>query len=441
MKTYRTETLGCKVNQYETREIEEVLERAGLGPAPDGTAADLVVVNTCVVTADAARQCRRAIRQARRDNPTAQLIVTGCYAAEVERSELAAIKGLSLVIADKDELRRQLREELTRGRHSNEESGISHFRGHARAFVKIQDGCDQFCSYCIVPLVRPKLWSRPAAEVLAEVRRLVGTGHREIVLSGIHLGRYGKHSSENMAANSGRHGTQQMVGASALSQLVSQLLALPLNFRIRLSSIEAVEVDDALLDLLAAHPNHICPQLHLPLQSGDDAILRAMRRPYTLNEFLDRVSRAREKVPGLAVTTDLIVGFPGESAATFARLCELARQTGFSRLHVFPFSPRQGTPAADLPGQVPPEERKRRADTLRVVGEELAARFAATLVGRDVTVLVESVDRERGVAEGYNEHYVRTQFPISPASPIARRDLVPVHVTSSDGALLLAEVV
>ena len=426
MPVYHTETLGCKVNQYETREIEQLLDRAGLARAGGDAEADLVVVNTCVVTAEAARQCRQRIRRMRRENPRARLIVTGCYAAGPERDQLQAIDGISLILADKDELRRRLADELA-PQGNLPTSGISHFSGHTRAFVKIQDGCDQFCSYCIVPQVRPVMRSRPADEVIDEVRRLIEAGHTEIVLSGIHLGRYGQDPSLT----------------PALAELLRRLAALPRLGRLRLSSIEVAEVDDALLEVMAERRDRICPHLHLPLQSGDDAVLAAMRRPYTSGQFLQGVDRIRDRLPDVALSSDLIVGFPGETDQAFRQTCRLCRQAGFSRLHVFPYSARPGTPAAEMPDQVPAEVKRSRSDRLRKLGHELAARFAAGLVGRKVTVLAERTTRDESPdgwwAEGFQEHYVRTRVRLEAAAEVTRGALLRARGTASDGGLLLTE--
>lgn len=425
MITYRTATLGCKVNQYETRQIEELLRRAGLDPAADHGPADLVLVNTCVVTAEAARQCRQTIRRLRRDNPAAQLIVTGCYASGPDRDQLDAVDGITLVLADKDDLRQRLARQF-HAPPGAARRGISQFAGRTRAFVKIQDGCDQFCAYCIVPHARPHLRSSPPDGVLDEVQRLADAGHREVVLCGIHLGRYGNDFGQT----------------DALPGLVAHLLDLPELGRLRLSSIEAPEISDRLLDLMAAHRPRLCPHLHLPLQSGDDAVLAAMRRPYTAEQFLRTVDAARRKVPDLALTTDLMVGFPGESDDAFQRSCDLLRRAEVSRLHVFPYSPRPATPAAAMPHQVAPDVKRRRADRARRLGHELAARFAADLVGRDVTVLVERVGGNAGgsaSAEGLDEHYVRTRVALGADATVSRGDLLRARATDADEATLLAQ--
>jgi len=422
MKTFRTATLGCKVNQYETREIEELLERGGLACAAEGAAADLVVVNTCIVTAEAARQSRQAVRRLARENPGARLVVTGCYATGPERGDLEAIDGIALVAGDKDDLQRRLAQELGLDADSLPR-GISRFAGHTRAWVKIQDGCDQFCTYCIVPHARPKLTSRPAGEVVDEVRRLCASGHREVVLSGIHLGRYG----------------EDLGLPGALPELVERLAGLGQLGRVRLSSIEAPEVTGALLDVMAAHRDRVCPHLHLPLQSGDDGVLRAMGRPYTAAEFLERVARARDLVPHLALTGDVIAGFPGESDAALERTCEVVLRAAFSRLHVFPYSPRAGTPAAEMADQVPAGEKRCRAERLRQLGRELATEFAARLVGRRVTVLVEQVTGNAGGAhaEGFDEHYVRTHVALAAGAAARRGDLLAVRADASDGGTLV----
>ena len=424
MITYRMVTLGCKVNQYETREIRAVLDRCGAHRADEGSTADLVIVNTCVVTSEAARQCRQTIRRQRRASPSARLIVTGCYATGPERDDLDGVDGITLILGDKDALRRRLAEELAPG-GDVPTCGIDRFSDHARAFVKIQDGCDQYCSYCIVAHARPQLKSRAPGEVLDEVRRLSRAGHAEIVLSGIHLGKYGVDRGED----------------DALAHLVERLVDLRELGRLRLSSIEIGEVSARLLAMMADRADRICGQLHLPLQSGDDGVLAAMRRPYTSGEFLSAVERARRAVPQLAVTSDVIVGFPGESESALERSREVVRRAGISRLHVFPYSPRTGTPAATMPDQVAPDVKRRRAAAMRRLGHRLATEFAASLVGREVTVLVEktSDDADGALAEGFNEHYVRTQVRLASPRAAERGALLPAQVVASDGDMLTAE--
>ncbi len=441
---FRTTTFGCKVNQYESRQIDELLERLGLELAPaddgDNQPVDLHIINTCVVTGEAARQCRQMIRRLRRQSAEARVVVTGCYATGPEAAELAEIDGIDLVLGDKQELLARLGDLVMQwfrpadascacGRKraiisaAPADGGLQHFAGHARGFVKIQDGCSQFCTYCIVPHVRPKLWSRPPADVAAEVRRLVRGGQQEIVLSGIHLGRY-------------RH---ELGDVDALPRLLEELLRLPEKMRLRLSSIEAGEVTEQLLELMAANPERICGHLHIPLQSGDDQVLAAMHRPYDSAEFMRRVDHIRSHLPEVALTTDVIVGFPGESEAAFENTVALVERAGFSRLNVFPFSSRKGTPAAEMSEQIGPQTRQARAARLRTIGEELARAYARQFQGRRVSVLIEKLRRstlseaERGVqrvATGLAEHYLRVEAEImsNHHNHVARGQLLPVQI-------------
>jgi threonylcarbamoyladenosine tRNA methylthiotransferase MtaB len=299
--TVRLLTLGCKVNQYETQYVKELLEHAGWTEAPEGARADLCVVNTCTVTHEGDAKSRQAVRRLHQDNPDAAVVVMGCYATRAPET-VARLPGVSQVITDKE----RLVEELQPFGVTGPLAGISRFDGHQRAFVKVQDGCRLNCSYCIIPSVRPTLRSRPVAEIAAEVAGLVAAGYPEIVLTGIHLGHYGIDLSK------GRPKAQWQ----RLWHLIGCLARLPGDFRLRLSSLEAAEARDDLVRVLAEHAN-VCPHLHLCLQSGSDKVLAAMKRRYRRAGFLERVRRLRAALERPAFTTDIIVGFPGETDADF----------------------------------------------------------------------------------------------------------------------------
>jgi len=272
--------------------------------------------------------------------------------------------------------------------------GISSFEGHTRAFVKIEDGCNDFCSYCIVPHVRGRVTSRPPDDIAAEVERLVHHGYVEIVLTGIHMGCYGLDSG----------------GKWQLVPLIERLVATPGLRRLRLSSLEVREVTDDLLDLMAASPV-LCPHLHIPLQSGDDDILHAMNRHYTAAEFLDRIAAMRARIAEPAISADILVGFPGETDAQFRHTIDVVRAAGFTRTHVFPYSDRPGTPAATMDGKVAPPVIKARRTELLAVGADLARAYHERFVGREIEVLVEHTrDRRTGHLCGYSERYVRAYF-------------------------------
>jgi len=375
--TLKTVTLGCKVNQYETQFVRECLLSIGFLDASVDQAADLCVVNTCTVTAEGDSKSRQIIRRLARDNPGAQIVVMGCYATRAP-DEVAALPGVAQVVTDK----RELPDLLGRFGVRDIPEGISRFGDRSRAYVKVQDGCMLRCSYCIIPQVRPRLTSRPVEPILEEVGRLLANGYREIVLTGVHLGHYGvdwnwrKPKSEWIR----------------LSDLVRRIADLEGDFRIRLSSIEATEVTRELLGVMAAFPGKICPHLHVCLQSGSQAVLRRMRRRWSPRLFINRCQLAAEMLDQPALTTDVIVGFPGESEADFAQTCCVVETVGFSKIHVFPFSARQGTPAAQMPGQVPKAIRAQRGRRISEIERSLRERYFHSLVGKTLRVLVESAD-------------------------------------------------
>lgn len=372
--TLRTVTLGCRVNQYETEYVRQGLLGLGYRDAAEHEPADLCVVNTCTVTAEGDAKSRQIIRRLARQNPGARLVVMGCYAARAP-GEVAALPGVSEVVTDK----RELGDLLGRFGVIDLPAGIGRFEARKRAYVKVQDGCLLRCSFCVIPLVRPYMHSRPPEEIVSEVRRLIDAGHREVVLCGVHLGHYG------VDLNRGQPRARWV----RLAQLVERLAALEGDFRIRLSSIEATEVTRQLLAVMAAHPRRICPHLHIPMQSGSDAILRRMRRRWGAQRLIDRCRLAQALLDEPAFSTDVMVGFPGETEADFEATCHALEQVGFCKLHVFPFSPRPGTPAASMANQVPPEVKRRRMQSLAALGETLRARYLARLVGRRLQVLVE----------------------------------------------------
>jgi threonylcarbamoyladenosine tRNA methylthiotransferase MtaB len=390
MPLLKTITLGCKVNQYETEYVRQALSQAGYRDADRDEPADLCVVNTCTVTLEGDYKSRKIIRQLARENPEAAIVVMGCYATRAP-AEVARLPGVVEVLTDK----RHLPELLTRYGLVGAPEGISSFGRLHRALVKVQDGCRMECSYCIVPKVRPVLSSRPVEEVLAEIGRLVEHGHLEVVLTGIHLGHYG--ASEGTRTN--------------LARLVEQILMVEGEFRLRLSSLEASEITPELIALLAGHPDRICPHLHIPMQSGSDAVLRRMRRPWPSGRFLDRCLAIRESLDAAALTTDVIVGFPGETEADFAATCQVVEQIGFSKTHVFPFSARPGTAAALMPQQLPPEVKRARCGQLGKLGRRLRGQYCRQLLGRDLQVLVESeVAGHPGVFAGTADRYVSVEF-------------------------------
>lgn len=389
MATLRTHTLGCKVNQYETELVRESLATIGFRDAVEGEPADLCVVNTCTVTAEGDSKSRQVIRQLARRNPGTRIVVMGCYATRAPE-EVRSLPAVAEVVTDK----RELPDLLGRFGVVDVPTGISGLRGRHRAYVKVQDGCMLNCSFCIIPSVRPHLASRPPEHIIAEVKRLAANGYREVVLTGIHLGHYG------VEWNRGRDKAHWM----RLSHLVRRLAELPGEFRIRLSSIEATEVTRELVQVMADHPHRICPHLHVSMQSGSDAVLRRMRRRWGSQRFLDRCRLVCDYLERPAFTTDIIVGFPGESEADFEATCRIADEIGFSKIHIFPFSARRGTVAADMPDQIGPAVKTDRARRLAALEAELRARYFRSLKGQQLQVLAETAvgeDRILGTACRY----------------------------------------
>jgi threonylcarbamoyladenosine tRNA methylthiotransferase MtaB len=395
-RTCRLVTLGCKVNQYETQLVKEALEQNGFREAGPDEAADLCVVNTCTVTSEGDCKSRKVIRHLARTNPGSRTIVMGCYAAR-DPEAVAKLPGVFEVVTDK----RELPDILVRQGVHDIPSGISYFEGRQRAYVKVQDGCLLRCAYCIIPQVRPGMRSRSPEDIEAEVRRLIDNGYHEVVISGIHVGHYGV---ETTRGKSGRPPFR-------LWHLLGRLDRIPGPWRMRLSSIEANEVGDEFIRA-AADCEHLCPHFHPALQSGSDSVLQRMRRRYRVGRFLEKLDRIREVIPAAAFSTDVIVGFPGETEAEFGETLDACRRARFMKIHIFPFSARRGTPAADMGGCVSPEIRRERSGRLANLERALAEEYYRTLTGRDLEVLVERQCEERaGWVRGTDRHYVPVTIP------------------------------
>jgi threonylcarbamoyladenosine tRNA methylthiotransferase MtaB len=420
--TCRLLTLGCKVNQYETQYVKEMLELNGYVEAADGQPADLCVVNTCTVTAEGDAKSRQTVRRLHQRNPNAALVVMGCYATR-DPDAVLLLPGVTKVITDKD----QLFAEFASFGVTVKPTGISRFDDHQRAFVKVQDGCLLNCSYCIIPSVRPTVRSRPPDEIAEEVARLVADGFHEVVLTGIHLGHYGIDLSK------GRPKSQWV----RLWHVLERLGRLPGDFRIRLSSLEAAEARDDLVRTIREQPR-VCPHFHLCLQSGSDRILGAMKRRYTSSGFLERCRRIRQALDQPAFSTDVIIGFPGETDADFEATCRVVREVGFAKVHIFSYSPRKGTPAAHLPDAVPPAVVSERRQRLLELERETADCYLRSLVGRRLDVLVEGADPKRpGWARGTSCRFVPVAF--RGHAPALIRQVVPVRAVAVEDGLLRGE--
>jgi len=426
MKTFSINTLGCKVNQYESQQIRELLEKLGLRMAESPEKPDLVVVNTCCVTHTASAKSRQYIRKARKHNPDAAVVVSGCLPI-VDTDELyidgqPQLDGVHL-IRDRADLSATLthitgpkaapsisqRAQVRPANSIKTKNGdkIKHkvatkptelpaltcFCGQTRAFLKVQDGCDGYCTYCIVPKARPFVRSKPLEQVLTEAQSLVKSGHKEIVVTGIFLGAYGMDSVRRKTWPNGQN--------DRLARLLGRLAKLPNLDRIRLSSLEPADVTERLLDTLCQHGN-IMPHLHLALQSGSDSILKRMCRQYRIGEFVETVDLLKTRLDRPAITTDIIVGFPGETDADFERTVELARQVGFAKIHVFPYSARKGTAAAEMDRAVGDRIIKERSRILHALSDELGREYRSRFLGQTAQVLLESGYPEpAGRAERY----------------------------------------
>ncbi len=397
MKVY-LESLGCKLNQSEVEALARRFEGAGCQVVGGGEKADLCVINTCAVTHSAARKSRQAIRRLRRANPSAHLVVTGCY-AEVARSEVKAIEGVDRVIGNEDKERLV---ELTVGMEDQRsepdysQMSISYPSlpipsNRTRAFVKIQDGCDNRCTYCLVRLARGRQRSRPQEDILAEIEARVEAGYKEVVLTGVHVGAYGRDGGNEIG--------------ESLWSLIEVILSRTAVPRLRLSSIEPWDLDPAFLPLW--ENARLCRHLHLPLQSGCDATLRRMARRYTTTEFAALVIAARRTIPDLALTTDIIVGFPGETDEEFEESLRFVEKMGFARLHVFRYSARPGTPAAAMPHQLPPAVMRDRSQAMLDLARRSAEGFRRGFLGRRMEVLWE--ERRKAVWSGLTDNYIRVE--------------------------------
>jgi threonylcarbamoyladenosine tRNA methylthiotransferase MtaB len=412
MKTFAITTLGCKVNQYESQQIRELLEEFGLWAAKTADKADLVVVNTCCVTHIASAKSRQYIRKAQKQNPQANIIAVGCLPVG-QPDELKNIGGRVCIVRRKNDLARVLGDLLQTTpinkratRHNktakfNSEKSLpampklkplSSYSGRCRAFLKIQDGCDGYCTYCIIPKTRNEISSKPATVVLQEAYNLIYAGHKEIVLTGIFLGAYGQ--------NTVRRKNWDPAKKNELARLVDKIAQVPGLERIRLSSLEPADVTDKLLNVFCKHRN-VMPHLHLPLQSGSERILKKMRRQYTVGEFLQVLDSIRLRLDRPAITTDIIVGFPGESDEDFERTMAIAKGAAFAKIHVFSFSARKNTAAAKMQPIVDARVIKMRSRRLRELDEELQAKFRRQFAGEKVGIIVEKTGPVRGRCERY----------------------------------------
>lgn len=428
-------TLGCKVNQADTASMENLFLRSGHQLVSFDGEADVYIINTCVVTNTGQRKSRQTIHRAIRKNPNALIVVTGCY-PQTAAEEVKAIAGVDMIIGNQDRAQIvQLVEERLAHRQTDtldavhkltastafEEMAVGDITDKTRAFLKIQEGCNQFCTYCIIPYARGPLRSRSLESIRTETQRLISAGFKEIVLIGIHLGSYGKENPDG----------------PTLYDAVKTVLDVPGVQRLRLGSLESVEVEPRLLTLMQEDAR-FCRHLHLPLQSGCDKTLQAMHRPYTTAKFKTLLADIKNRVPDIAITTDVIVGFPGETEADFETTCKFAESCGFSKMHIFPFSARKGTPAEKFAGAVTEAVKKERADILGKIDETMHKAFLQAMVGQTAEVLFEQPAGE-DYFEGLTGNYQRV-FVKSGGRNLSG-EILPVKITAFDGEKLLGEII
>jgi threonylcarbamoyladenosine tRNA methylthiotransferase MtaB len=402
------DSLGCKLNQAETELLARKLAQAGYELVSTGTETDIYILNTCTVTHIADRKSRHLLRRAYRRNPEALVVAAGCY-AERAPGELEQIDGVNLVLGngDKWRLERVLAENGLAGKPAYGQGGLPGRHGHfrTRAFIKVQDGCNLACAYCIVPLVRGRELSLAAEGVVSEVKEHVAQGYREVVLTGVRVGAYDDNG----------------VGLAGLLKRVLKETGVE---RLRLSSLQPQEISRELLGLFG--DGRLCPHFHLCLQSGSDGVLRRMRRGYSTGDYEEAVSLIRARVPDVAITTDVMVGFPGETEAEFEESLDLCRRLEFARIHVFAYSRRGETPAARLPNQVGDRIKKERSQRMLKLAEESASSFRRPFLGRTIPVLFEQ--RSRGVWSGLTVNYIKVY---ARSSEDLANKLVPVRLVES----------
>lgn len=411
MATVAFHTLGCKVNHYETEAIWQLFKQEGYERTDFESASDVYIINTCTVTNTGDKKSRQVIRRAIRKNPDAVICVTGCY-AQTSPAEIMAIPGVDIVVGTQDRVKmleyieqyKQERQPINAvgnimKNRVYEELDVPAFTDRTRASLKIQEGCNNFCTFCIIPWARGLMRSRDPQEVIRQAQQLVDAGYKEIVLTGIHTGGYGEDMKDyNLAM--------------LLRDLEAQVKGLK---RLRISSIEASQITDEVIEVMDKS-EVVVRHLHIPLQSGSNTVLKRMRRKYTMEFFAERLDRLKEALPGLAVTSDVIVGFPGETEEEFMETYNFIKEHKFSELHVFPYSKRTGTPAARMEDQIDEEIKNERVHRLISLSDQLAKEYASQFENEVLEVIPEEIykeDPESGLYGGYTDNYLKVVFPAS----------------------------
>ena len=430
-------TLGCKVNQSETEAMTALFLQRGYQLGEFEQYCDVYVVNTCTVTHAGDRKSRQMIRRAKHINPQAIVVVTGCY-AQTSPENVAAIEDVDIILGtNKRHLIVDLVEQFDGRRQQlvDEKDSLTDFEEitmerviqKARAYLKVQDGCEQFCTYCIIPYARGPLCSRSMANTLQEAKKLEQAGFQEIILTGIHLGAYGKPSEQEAA--------QGAVQQHTLADMCEMLLAETSFARIRLSSIEPTEVDDHLLRLFAEN-RRMCRHLHLPLQAGDDSVLARMHRPYDTEQYRQEMARIRQAVPDIALSSYLMVGFPVVTDVQFSISLRFCDEIAFSSMHIFKYSPREGTPAAGYAEQISNEVKDARSKQMQEIAEKNMLHYMAQHLGQQVEVLIEE-QREDGLWLGHTDNYLH----VAVDGPCQKNTMVLVPLDKIDGKLVKGKVI
>ena len=417
-------SLGCKVNTYESEYIRNILEKRGYEIKDFSDKCDIYIINTCTVTNTSDTKSSKMLRRARKENPDAIIVAMGCF---IESNKDNPIPGIDIVIGnrDKDKVPDLIDEylknkeriiRLYKGRTDIfEDMYITNFPGRTRAFVKIQDGCDNFCSYCIIPFVRGKCRSKDKDKVIEEITALVNNGYKEVVLTGIHTGSYGRDLDISFA------------------DLLNEIIKIKGLKRLRISSIEATELNEDILNILK-NSNIIVDHLHIPLQAGSNEILKSMNRKYDLKYFEDKIAEIRSIRPDISITTDIIVGFPGETEELFKETLNTVRRINFSKVHVFPYSERKGTKSERLPNKIPSNIKKDYVKRLIELSKELEIEYASKFIGKELEILVEQT--KDGFSYGHTSNYLNVKVK----GNLPHNELIKVKITSNDYPNVIGEI-
>ena len=435
IKTARLITMGCKVNQYDTQSMREALVRNGYVIVDDTQSADLYLINTCTVTNAADQKARQAVRKAIRQNPNAAVLVTGCY-AESDRKAIEQIPGVTIVFGNREKADFQtyidrlqteapiqiqpVQHDAVR-EHARFSGGVSNAGKRTRALIKVQDGCSAFCSYCIIPYVRGRMTSRPLSDIVEEAQRIADSGIKEIVITGVHLGAYGQDTGRD----------------KDIADILEHIHDIDGIERIRFSSIEPMYFPDILSERMSVLPKCM-PHFHIPIQAGSDKVLRDMRRRYTTAQFSHLVENLRSRfTDDVGITTDIMVGFPGETDTEFKESLEFVEKIGFSQLHVFRYSPRKGTPAVTFPNQVSSEVSANRSSEMINLGKKMSETFRKRMLGKSKDVLVEeSRQGKNKQLAGFTDNYIRVLLDVPDT---AVNKIINVKLTNVDNEFVYGE--